>query len=1214
MVGDFSKKMLWLLCLVLIFSTTFALGQGIVAGNIAGTVVDPQKAVVTGAKVGAKNVATSVEFKATTNDQGYFSIRSIPPGTYRVAVEAPNFKRLDIDGVVVNTGATTDMGALTLALGTTAETVTVEGAAPLIETTSAQGGATFSATAATNLPLNGGFDQLALFTPGVQTAGNAGIFANSNGASFGANGQRDRSNTFQIDGQFNNDTVVTGPAIFFANQDALQEVQIVTNNFGVEYGRTSGATVNYVTKSGTNNYHGSAFEYYTGNWGDSETHQETISATPSVARYTENRWGGTLGGPIIPNKMFFFTSFLQDTVKGSSSPSTSLLLTPVPGPTGLGMLNTCYPGNPAVTALNNIGPYAIVQGSPVPFGTPQTLTLTGGCQVVFNGVSRSLPSLDNDYEAIGRVDMVLSPKDQLFVRYLFTQPEGEPTSTPGQFGVFAEEGSEINVSRNQQAALDWTRNWTNHLVNQVRFSYVREFSGFLGGAYPACSGASLGACPTFYFMGAGLLTFGQGVNLPQSGLTNNSQWQDNASWQHGRHLVKFGGEYDRQRAPNVFLPDVNGEYIFTSAATAAAEFNTLLAGVPDSVNLTQGNATIPFKEQDANLYLGDDWRIRENLTLNLGIRWEFTQQGINNLAANTVTRQTGPDPFWSTALPLSQTTLPQVPNHYDHFAPSFGFAWTPHMFESLLGHDKTVIRGGFRLSYDPEFYNIFLNVASAAPAVNSGSFSALACPGSVCPIVSYGAEAQAQLGVFIPTGGNPGARANTRVTQNFTNPYAEEWTLGVQRELSSKLAAEVRYVGTHTVHEFQTINGNPVLCYADTCGPGTGGLIGNGFANVIPAGVTPCTDPSAPGYAANNGTGGTFANCNHTLFRLRENGATGHYNSLQSQLKFQNWHGLTAVAAYTWSKNDDNASEIYSTYGPSPVAGPQNPFCPGACERGLSALDYPQNFTLYWNYEMPFGKGQTGLMGRLLGGWGLGGTYHYTSGQVWSPFEDPFTSSSCNDDFNSHFFGVSSCRPFAGNYGAPVNTVGIICNGLPAQGTYGMPGFVPAECPSSSGGAGVEPFGTLVSYFDPCLNTGGNPSATPGVTPQCGVGPTTKAAVHWIINDDSSAKFFGTPFGTVRRDPGVRGQTVNTVNLNLIKNNRVSEKVNLKLEMNVYNLFNHQFLGVPGADITSDGSCFGSVACGDSGGINYDSGAGPANGIGTGLAQRRIILGAHIIF
>ncbi len=1215
MGGDFTKRIVWLACLALVLSTTFALGQGIVTGSIAGTVVDPQKAVVPGAKVDARNVATNVDYKATTNDQGYFSIRSIPAGTYAVSVQAPNFKRLDVGGVVVNTGVTTDMGALALALGTTAETITVEAAAPLVDTTSAQGGANFSAATTQNVPLNGGFDQMVLFIPGVVTAGNAGIFAQQNGASFSSNGQRDRSNTFQIDGQFNNDTGVTGPAIAFTNQDAIQEVQVVTNNFGVEYGRTSGSTVNYITKSGTNNFHGTAFEYFTGDWADSLTHLEGIQQGGNgvAARFTENRWGGTLGGPIVPNKIFFFTSYQQDTAKGSSPPAVTSSLTPTPN--GLTQLATCYPtgtlGSQAVNILNTIGPYAIKQGNPQPSGTVQTLTVSNGttnCAVDFAGISRTVASPANNYQATGRVDFTLSPRDQLFVRYLFNQ-SFVGNNGPAQFGTIAQGGTGDFLGRDQQIALDWTRNWTTHLVNQARFSYVREASSFPAGSFPNCLPTGLGGnCPPFFRL-TSLASVGLGVNLPQAGLTNNSQWQDNASWQHGRHLVKFGGEYDRQRAPNIFLPNADGRYSFLFPTGTAPEtvFDAFLQQAPtgsSGVIFANGPLTQPFKEQDADLYLGDDWRIKDNLTINLGIRWEFTQQAFNTLANLTLQRETNPataiwptvDPATGLPIPLSLRTLPIIPNRYDHFAPSFGFAWTPHMFESVFGRDKTVIRGGYRMAYDPQFYNIFLNVGTASPFVNLASF---ACP-APCPYGSTAADVFAGLNPFISTPINPGRRTQTQVSNNFTNPYAEEWTLGVEREISGKISAEVRYVGTHTVHEFQTVDGNPEL----------DGLIGNGFASSIPAGVTPCATPNAPGFAS------MFANCDFRLFRLRDNGSTASYHSLQSQLKFRTWHGFTGGAAYTFSKNEDNASEIFSTYGPSAVAGPQDPFCTGACERGLSALDYPHNFTVWWNYDLPFGRGQTGVLARLLGGWALAGTYKYTSGQVWTPFEDggssgdsPSGLDSCNDNFNNNFFGVSSCRPFMGNPLAPVTAVGLICNGLPASGTFGSPDFVPTECPNGAGG--FLPAGSFISLYDPCLSTGATPK-------ECAVSVINPAAAHWIANTYGSDKFFGTPYGNVRRNPGVRGQPVDTVNLNLIKNTRVSERVNLRLEANVYNLFNTQFLGVPCADLTP-GECtqFGGFLKNDSGGVNEFSGTGAgltSTYLYSGLAQRRIVLGAHIIF
>ncbi|MGO9440495.1 MAG: hypothetical protein ACLPXM_08130, partial [Terriglobales bacterium] len=215
-----------------------------------------------------------------------------------------------------------------------------------------------------------------------------------------------------------------------------------------------------------------------------------------------------------------------------------------------------------------------------------------------------------------------------------------------------------------------------------------------------------------------------------------------------------------------------------------------------------------------------------------------------------------------------------------------------------------------------------------------------------------------------------------------------------------------------------------------------------------------------------------------------------------------------------------------------------------------------------------FGKGQTNMMGKVLGGWALGGTYHYTSGQPWTPFEDAGTSTSCNDAFNLHFFFGSSCRPFDGNPAAPMTTVGQCTNAAAA------------DC-------------GLTNFF-----TGA---------------ATTVAAVRWILNDDVAAKFFGTPYGNMQRN-SARGQTVNTINVNLIKNTRISEKVNLKLEGNVYNLFNHTFLGVPCADISECAPSFGGYLFNDSGGFNGFSGSGPPNAVGTGLAQRRLVLGAHIIF
>jgi hypothetical protein len=756
-------------------------------------------------------------------------------------------------------------------------------------------------------------------------------------------------------------------------------------------------------------------------------------------------------------------------------------------------------------------------------------------------------------------------------------------------------------SRNQQIALDWTRNWSNNLVNQARFGYVRLGVFFQGGTFPNCTVAafSSGVCPTLVtfaggFGGVNSVNIGVGNNLPQNRVVNNSQWQDNASWQHGRHTVKFGGEYDRQRSPDNFLPQFNGQYSFP-------DFNSFLQNAPTTLQLGNGNPVIPFREQDASLYLGDDWRFKENLTLNLGIRWEFNQNAINQLAAQTIARQSNPaTAFWDTSLPLSVTTVPKIPNVWTNFAPNIGFAWTPHVLKGLLGENKTVLRGGFRMAYDPAFYNIFLNVATAAPVINLGTL----IPGSnvtpctaPCLVGPFGSDVRGVHLNDIPTGAgiNPGARNQTRVTSDFHNPYAEEWTFGVQREVTNKIAAEVRYVGNHTVGEFQTINGNPLLS----------GLIANGFSSFIPAGFTPCPSGGSPSNFARG-----RANCNFTNLRIRANSAFANYNSLQSQVKLMTWHGFSGVASYTWSKNIDNASEIFSSFSANTVAGAQNPFDTARGERALSALDYPHNLSVYWQYELPFAKGQQGKMGRLFGGWSLAGTYRYLSGQLWSPAQTVGTSTSltsasglraqtsCQNSYDSAFFSsFSTCRPFLSNANAPVDTVGIYCNGN-------------RSCPSSSTGLAGVPAGTLVSLYDPCIGTA---TAHP-----CAVTPINPSSVYWIYNNNPADAVFGTPYSPVRRNWGGRGDSVNTVNLNLLKRTRVSERVNLKLEANLINAFNRMFRGVPDpvmidGNFNANGS-FGNTFFNDSGGLNPIGVGNTQAAIGNGLAQRRLILGAHVIF
>jgi hypothetical protein len=1192
------RKQLWSALLVGVFCllvATATFSQGIATGSISGTITDPTGAIVPGAKVTAVSASTNQTFTGETNDAGYVALRSIPVGSYKVTITTKSFRTVVLDKVDVVVGQDSSLGSLKLELGQVGETIQVEGATPLVEAGTSQVTANFSTKEVADLPLSGSFDALALFVPGVADSGD-NSFSNSNGASFSSNGLRGRSNNFQIDGQSNNDNSVAGPSIFLGNQDALEEVSVITNEFGVEYGRASGSVVNYVTKSGSNDFHGSAFEYYEGSFADSHDNEEKNTVfgfcapvnpapgcTPvgAVPRYVENKFGGSIGGPIKRNKAWFFFTPYFDRERAAGAPSSSANFTPTP--TGLTQLAAAFPGNSAVAAYNAIGPYSVKVGNPQISGSsgpcPAGSTATNGpiCPFIvsdgvtaatidFAQVTRNVPTLFNDREFTGRVDVQITSKDRVGSRYIFQQ-----NILTGATGLFPQ-GDWVDIpARDQQIAMDWTHTFNGSMLNQVRYSFSRAGFGFEGGSFPNCLRSSITECPTGISLQGVNLGIGMQNNLPQGRTIDNTQVQDNFSLVHGRHTFKFGGEFYKQRSPNTFLPNINGTYLFsgsTAGGSCATQFGGLLptqngttcsfsrflADTATQLSLTQGPPKFTFKEYDLAAYAGDDWRIKNNLTVNLGLRWEFTSQAINLLHDLSVANQAGATPLWSTSAPTNVTTVPEIPNDYKYFAPSVGFAWKPHLF-GMTG-EKTVIRGGYRITYDPAYYNIFLNVATSAPVVNAGTIPGAACTAPCLPSSGFlGSDVRAAHLSDIPLGVNPGVRNNTRVSNDFHEPMTQEWSLGVQHEFTSKMVLEVRYVGNHVTGNFQTINGNPSL----------NGLIANGFSSFIPAGIAPCATAGAPGFASGR------EDCNFTNVRNRENEAWSRYNGLQTEFRLQNWHGLTGAGSFTWSRTLDNSSEIFSTFaGGNSIAGAQNPFDTTNGEKGLSGLDFPKTASLYLIYELPFYKSQHGFIGKLLGGYQANTTYRYSTGQVWTPIELPGNNTSCQTSFDATYFGGSTCRPFLGSASAPVDTVGQCTN---------------AALPNCG----------LVDFY-----TGG---------------PIT--AAHWIYNDDTSAAFFKNPYGNVGRNPGVRGQNVSAVNFSMFKNTKVTERVSVRLEAQVYNLFNHMFRGVPDPLIEdgniANGGAFGNNFFNSSGGAGVEGG-GYTNTVLNGLGRRRLIVGAKFSF
>ncbi len=1178
-----------LITLVLVFSASFAFAQGIVTGSISGTVQDPQGAVVSGAKVTAKQLDTNREYTGETNATGGFSLRVLPPGQYSVKIEAKTFRALESHGITVAVGNDTTLGTVKLELGSSAETVSVEGTAPIIETTTDQISNTFDSKQAQSLPIGNNFDTLALFLPGVAPVGDAS-FSNTNGESFSANGMRGRANNFQIDGQNNNDNSIAGPSIFFGNQDAIQELQVITN-YSAEYGRNMGSVVNYITKSGTNQFHGTGYEFWQGNTFSSMTNDEKspvfgfcaqgqVSTVvnpcthPVVPQFVDNRFGGTVGGPIIKDKLWFFGSTNFERQRAGGSPSTSGGL--VPTPNGVQQLITAFPNSPAGPLEAAIGPAAITtQGNPTFSGiqnvpiTDQIDPNTGlafdcvaapaspGCTPIeFGSITRFVPSPLNDYEATGRIDVKVTSKDNFFGRYVFQQ-----TSNDGvNFGNGIDVGDWQSVpGRDQQIGLDWVHTFTNTLINQARFSYSRARFFFEEGSVTSCNDKNPLGCPADIIMlnfngyPQDAQTFGVAAGFPQGRIINVYQVQDNVTLSLGRHTIKMGGEFDKQRSPNVFLPNNNSIYFFSG-------FSDLVANNPIQTRISVGSPNLPFKEKDVAAYVQDDWRVKDNLTLNLGVRWEWNQQAVNLLHDRTVAVQASSNPLWDNTFPLSQTTVPKVPEDLNNFSPVVGFAWTPRVMRGVFGDDKTVFRGGFRLGYDPAFYNMFLNVATSSPSVNAVQ--------TVAPLPTSGGFTGADILPFLQSVGavdtagiNPGIRNHTTVAPNFRNPYAEQWNFGIQRQITPRIVAEARYVGNHAVGNFQSVNGNPAL----------NSLITNGFSNVIPAGLTPCTDPTQPGSNAG------YANCNFRRVVERGNFAWSKYNGLQSELRIAGWHGLSANAAYTYSRTFDNASEVYSTVsGGNTLSFAQNPFNTDRGERAVSGIDYPHVFGLTLVYEIPFQKNQHGLVGHLLGGWLASTTYRYTTGQPYTTVQ--FTGGNSLCDPTSTLSGTyDACRPILSNPGAPVGSAGF-CT-------------------------------------DPTL-------------PDCGItdfatnNPTTLSAVRWIHNDPTAAAFYATPYAGASRDI-LRGQPISTANLSFFKDTKINERLTLEFQAQCFNIMNTQFRGVPDPvmdDIfaVSPGSPspFQSTAYNFNGGGNNFEGGGTFSSSLTydGLSRRRLLFGMKVKF
>ena len=1140
-------------CLILMWCVP-SMAQ-VLKGSISGTVEDPQGAVVPGAQVKAINSATGATLTTTSDNSGSFRFNLIPAGTYKVEVSAQGFQTAVQDNILVSAGRDSGLGALKLTVGQASTTIEVSAAAPLIETTQSQVTNTFAGTALSTfagIQENEGLDNLALFVPGVTSARDNGFSNTNGGQGFSVNGLRGRNNDQQIDGQNNNDNSVGGPGLFLQDTEFVQQYVLITNQFGPEYGRNAGSVVNIITKSGGNAWHGSIYESENNTVMNSMTNLNKRFGTDAngnplteMPRANDEFGGFTIGGPIVKNKAFFFGGFDQEIISQKTLYQTGGL---TPTLSGLATLAGCFPGSQSLSALQTFGPYGVSAGNPTPLDPhipqPGDVDFVTGCPgVEMGGVERTLPTNTHNFNWVTRTDLQLG-NDMLMGRYIFNRGNAFNID-----GGDAAAGLPINVPALSQAVLlSDTHNFSSRMVNEARVSFGRlnvQFGTNTLGNVPGISGVDQ-AITRATFNSSQLLPFGLNGAFPQGRIVNTWQAQDNWNYVVGKHTIKAGVNYTYQRSPNVFLPNLNGAFRFDDWAA-------FFTNTPNRLRVAQGDPSLDFREHDTFLYGGDDWKIGQNLTLNLGLTWSYYGQPENLFHDLTVARETNPaTAFWRPDIPLQFRTSPELSAVKNSFGPSIGFAYSPQWGGSITGHGKTVIRGGYRLLYDPPFYNIYLNIANSAPVVFLQSFQgSTLTPNMILPSQPFGPNVRAEVANQLQTGVfDPRTNVETNVANNFGPDRVHTWNLGIERELSKNSAVEVRYVGNHATDLFQTVNGNPIV---DSSIPG-GQSFPVGPNPFAPAGVQPCTSSSillGPGQTLNPALG--RVNCDAGILLTRNNGGFSNYNGVQAEFRANNlFKQLTMRLGYTYSRNLDNVSEIFSTFGAgNSLAFAQNPFNNGSGEYSFSGLDIPHQVSLLFTEEVPFLKEQHGVVGHILGGWSLSGNYVWASGQRYTPVQfgaEAAVSQAIQgtDPYDINWIlnvaGTDLARPFVGSLNAPASTVGIFagdaCNFFASDPTAAACSLAPTTLISlnaaNGSGAGVG------------LDANNNP--IPAVT-------VNSDQVRYILNGLTAQTVFGTPFGA-RRNLS-QDAPFNVFNAALFKNIKVTEHASFEFRATLLNALNH---------------------------------------------------------
>ena len=966
-----------LVCAVCLVSAHEAFGQT-TTGTISGTVQDVRGGVVAGATVTLRTLDTNLERSLATEDNGGFAFLGLAVGRYELRAEHTGFARY-VRGPILLLLNQDAMVNPVLKVASVNDTVTVTDDAPVLNTSSPEVGVRFDERRLTDLPTlpppgGGGFRDVfafALAAPGVSQL-NSGNQAFAEGTNFSVNGSRPRSNSFLIDGQGSNDPTVTGRQQVMNNPEIVQEFRLITNQFSAEYGGAAGSVASLVTKSGTNGFHGSAYWFHNDNGLNSCSNLDKraglvdprfcssiFDGRGGAPFRIENQFGGTLGGPIWKDRTFFFGSMQRWTDRALGSGTS---VSGVPTDYGKAVLRSSVGSRPQVAALLQFVPGAATQdtdsnGNPTfaAYCVGGTLpSCAGGRRVDIptGTITGSAPSSFNDWQASGRVDHTFNARYAMGGRYLFSGGE------QGGVGQVTPPGlTTQNLSRTQAMSVYFISTFTPRVLNETRGSWqrlanVNSVTDPSSETIPSIEIPELGL--TGFAADASRTAIGLAVNSPNSGWNNTYQLQETITLTSGPHALKFGLDIQRVDKKSIFTPFIRGRLTYPSnqagldlpAGTVSIQnFIDDLATVANiNKPLPGGRAVQYFRWFDYYFFVQDTWQVHSTLYLSLGLRYEAPGNALASLypVNDAIQAANGGDPVFRFA--------PRPGRDLNNFQPRIGFSWNPRTGASswarfVTGGDKLVVRGGYARTNDYQFTTLAQVVGNSFPFV-----AAISSPGL--------ANAFTTLPTLSPDLNNPTAlnmQTRTVLDANFRSPIADQFSLEAQRELDSDTVFRVGYVGTKGTGLFQTIDGNPrTLCAAVPIRiepiTGTSTVLG-----------CPRVDPSAG------------------AIRLYANTASSIYHSMQLSVERRFKSGLSAGAHYTWSSFIDTASDPFNASVRGEVAIAQNSFDRQA-ERARSTYDRPQRFSINAVYELPFHRSQGGALGRILGGWQIGGFLTLQSG------------------------------------------------------------------------------------------------------------------------------------------------------------------------------------------------------------------------------------------